>query len=101
MFYLLDQATAVGPGNAVRTEEAHRAFHLYVDGTTSPNVDVDIEVSNLRDGPWVSLHTFNNITTSNGADTFTDAAPFAYVRANLTNTSGNGEMVTVTLVTSA
>lgn len=99
MFTLLDAETGTGPGPVARTDSSHRAFHLYVDGVASPNADVNIEVSNHKDGPWVVEHTFKNLNTAGEADTYAVHAPFKYVRGNITNVSGNGEHITLTMNT--
>lgn len=97
MLKILDSATETGPGNAVRSTAPHRAFHVYVDETGSPDAQVDIEVANEAGGPWAVLHSFDAITDSEGAEQHSVTAPFVYVRANLKSVSSNGEAVTVTM----
>ncbi|HKJ87858.1 MAG TPA: hypothetical protein VKA48_05065 [Gammaproteobacteria bacterium] len=99
MFTLIDQATATGAHVAVRCDMPYRAFHCYVDGTSSPNADVSVEVSNHKDGPWVEMHAFNTLNSSSAADVYNITAPFRYVRGNVTGVSGNGEKVTLTMET--
>jgi hypothetical protein len=89
--------TVTGAGNAIYKDSPHATFHAVVTGTGAVTATVDIEVSN--DGStWVDTvaGTITLSGTTSHADGFTTtAAPWKFVRANVTAISGTGATVQV------
>lgn len=88
--------TSTGVGNAIYKDSPYSTFHAVVSGTGAVTAIVNIEVSN--DGSnWLStpMGTITLSGTDNNSDGFTSAAPWKYVRANVTSISGTNATVQV------
>lgn len=89
--------TITGAGNAIYKDSPHATFQAVVTGTGAVTATVTIECSN--DGAtWLSTVagtiTLSGTTSSNDGFT-TTAAPWKYVRANVTAISGTSATVQV------
>jgi len=87
-------STGVQPG--VYKDSPYSTFQAIVTGTGAVTATVNIEVSN--DGTnWVAtpMGTITLSGTTSASDGFTSAAPWKWVRANVTAISGTGATVVV------
>jgi hypothetical protein len=94
MAKLLDAQTTVAAGQATQLAGAHHTFQATVTGTGTVTANVLIQCSNNGTG-WLTLGTITLSGTTSITDGFASAAPWAFVRANVTAISGTGAAVTV------
>jgi hypothetical protein len=94
MAKLLDAQTTVAAGQTTPLTGAHHTFQATVSGTGAVTATVLIQCSN--DGTnWLTLGTITLTGTTSATDGFASAAPWAFVRANVTARTGTGAAVTV------
>lgn len=93
MAQLLVSQTTVAAGTALSMRGAHHTFQGSLAGTGVRSATVDIECSNDTTH-WLVLGTLTLSDTAT-SDGFASAAPWAFVRANVTAISGTGAAVTV------
>lgn len=94
MAKLLDAQTTVAAGQATQMAGAHHTYQATVSGTGAVTATVLIQCSN--DGVnWLLLGTLTLTGTTVASDGMASAAPWAFVRANLTAITGTAAKVTV------
>lgn len=94
MAKLLDAQTTVAAGQPTQITGANHTFQGIVTGTGAVTATVLIQCSN--DGTnWLTLGTLTLSGTTTATDGFASAAPWAFVRANVTARTGTGAAVTV------
>jgi len=96
---LLDAVTATGAGTAAELPAADATFQCIANGTSGAfSATVNVEVSNDNTN-WETAITFSMSGTATTADTAGDniAAPWKYIRGNVTAISGTGANVTLTM----
>lgn len=94
MAKLLDAQTTVAAGQATQLSGPAHTFQATVSGTGAVTATVLIQCSN--DGTnWLLLGTCTLTGTTSATDGFAVAAPWAFVRANLTAITGTAAKVTV------
>lgn len=98
---LLDGVTATGAGGPAefsKKEGPEAVFQCIANGTSGAfSATVNVEVSNDNTN-WETAITFSMSGTATTADTAGDniAAPWKYIRGNVTAISGTGANVTLT-----
>lgn len=88
--------TTTGVGTSIYKDSPYSTFQGIVTGTGAVTATINIEVSN--DGVnWVvtPMGTIVLSGTTSVSDGFTSAAPWKYIRANVTAISGTGAIAQV------
>ena len=93
---ILTGATGTGAGSGHYKDSPYSTYQATVTGTGAVSATVAIEVSNDNTN-WCStaMGTITLSGTTSSSDGFTTAAPWKYIRANVTAISGTGASVTV------
>jgi hypothetical protein len=93
---LLDNATAIGAGDAVPSNlfPGPKTFQATVEGSGAVTAEVDIEASNDGEN-WLWLGTISLSGTGSDSDGFASSAAWANHRADVTAIGGTGASVTV------
>ena len=89
---LLRNVTTVSVGNAVENNGSNRAFQAVVSGTGAVSATVVVEVSN-NNIDFLTLGTLTLSGTTRAFDGFASAAPWRFIRGNVTAISGTGASV--------
>ena|ERR1044072_3596879 len=102
VYHILDNATTTGAGDGYYKDSPYSTFQAVVEGSGAVSATVDIEVTNQVDVTgtpvnWCAtpMGTITLSGTTSDSDGFTTAAPWKYVRANVTAISGTGASVDV------
>ena len=94
MAKLIDAQTTTGAGQAINLSGDAHTFQATVTGTGAVSATVLVQCSN--DGiNWLTLGTSTLSGAVSATDGFATAAPWSFVRGNVTAISGTGAAVTV------
>ena len=94
MAKLIDAQTTTGAGQAISQAGDAHTFQATVTGTGAVSATVLVECSN-NGVNWLTLGTCTLSGTAAATDGFATAAPWSFVRGNVTAISGTGAAVTV------